>query len=101
MKNYSMDKLIKESGFKNFNEVASYLLSEFNNTDNYGDRLEIMQFAKNNNIDIIGLVTGEKTVEFYTEPVMSQEEIKTNIQEITKEADIVPPVDEKVKEILD
>ena len=101
MKNYSMDKLIKESGFKNYNEVANYLLNEFDRTNDYGEKLEIMQFAKSNNLDLISLVTGDKTVEFYSQPIMSAEEVKTNIEQIAEPADIVPPVDDKVKEILD
>ena len=101
MKHYDINKLINESGFKNYNEVANYLLNEFDRTNNYAEKLEIMQFAKSNNIDVIGLVNGEKTVEFYNQPTMTQVEIKENIEEIAKPADIVPPVDEKVKEILD
>lgn len=101
MKHYDMNKLINESGFKNYNEVANYLLNEFDRTDNYEEKLEIMQFAKSNNIDVLGLVTGEKTVEFYNQPTMTTEEIKENIEEIGKPVDVAPPIDEKVKEILD
>ena len=101
MKHYDINKLINESGFKNYNEVANYLLSEFNRANDYGERLEVVEFAKRNNIDIISLVTGEKTVEFYNQPTMTIAEIKQNIEEIAKPADIVPPVDDKVKEILE
>lgn len=101
MKHYDINKLINESGFKNYNEIAEHLLNEFDRTNDYAEKMEIMQFAKNNNIDIIGLVTGEKTVEFYNQPTMTQAEIKENIEEITKPVDVAPPVDDKVKEILD
>lgn len=98
---YDINNLIKNCGFKNFNDVASYLLQEFSNTDDYGKKMEVVEFAKRNNIDIIGLVTGEKTVEFYNQPTMTQAEIKENIEEIAKPVDVAPPVDDKVKEILD
>ena len=101
MKHYNINKLIKESGFKNYNEVANYLLNEFDRANDYSEKLEIMQFAKNNNIDVIGLVNGNKTVEFYSQPIMSADEVKTSIEEIAKPANIVPPVDDKVKEILE
>ena len=101
MKHYDINKLINESGFKNYNEVANYLLNEFDRTNDYAEKLEIMQFAKNNNIDVIGLATGEKTVEFYNQPTMTTTEIKENIEEIAKPEDIAPPVDDKVKEILE
>ena len=101
MKCYDINKLINESGFKNWNEVANYLLSEFDRTNNYAEKLEIMQFAKSNNIDVLGLATGNKTVEFYNQPTMTQAEIKENIEEISKPADIVPPVDDRIKEVLD
>lgn len=98
---YDINKLINESGFKNFNEVASFLLNEFHRTDDYAEKMEIMQFAKSNNIDVLGLVTGEKILEFYNQPTMTQTEIKQNIEEIAKPAPVAPPVDDKVKEILD
>ena len=101
MKHYDINKLINESGFKNYNEVANYLLNEFDRTNDYAEKLEIMQFAKSNNIDVVGLATGNKTVEFYTQPIMSADEVKTNIEEIAKPVDVVPPVDDKVKDILD
>lgn len=100
MKHYDVNKLINESGFKDWGEVANYLLSEFDRATDYQDKLEIMQFCKSNNIDVIGLVTGEKTVEFYNQPTMTQTEIKQNIEQIADPPDIVPPVDDKVKEIL-
>ena len=101
MKHYDINKLINESGFKNYNEVASYLLSQFNNTDDYAERLEVVQFAKNNNIDIIGLVTGEKTVEFYNQPTMTQAEINQNIEKIANPAPVAPEVSEQVGKILE
>ena len=55
MKHYDINKLINESGFKNYNEVANYLLNEFDRTNDYAEKLEIMQFAKSNNIDVVGL----------------------------------------------
>ena len=101
MKHYDINKLINESGFKNYNEIANYLLNEFHRTDDYGEKMEIMQFAKSNNIDVLGLVTGEKTVEFYNQPTMTQAEIKENIEQIADPAPVAPPVDDKVKEILE
>ncbi|MGM9834697.1 MAG: hypothetical protein ACI31M_02830 [Bacilli bacterium] len=101
MKHYDMNKLINESGFKNYNEIANYLLNEFHRTEDCAEKLEIMQFAKSNNIDVLGLVTGEKTVEFYNQPTMTTEEIKENIEEIAKPVDVAPPVDDKVKQVLD
>lgn len=98
---YDINNLIKNCGFKNFNDVASYLLQEFSNTDDYGKKMEVVEFAKRNNIDIIGLVTGEKTVEFYTQPTMTQAEIKENIEQITEPEPLAKPVNDKVKEILE
>lgn len=101
MKHYDINKLINESGFKNYNEVANYLLNEFDRTNDYAEKLEIMQFAKSNNIDIVGLATGNKTVEFYSQPIMSADEVKANIEEIAEPDDIVPPLDDRIKEVLD
>lgn len=101
MKHYDINKLINESGFKNYNEVANYLLNEFDRTDDYAEKMEIMQFAKSNNIDVLGLVTGEKTVEFYNQPTMTQAEIKENIEQITEPEPLAKPVNDKVKEILE
>ena len=101
MKHYDINKLINESGFSNYNQIAEYLLNEFSRTNDYGERLEIMEFAKRNNLDLIGLVTGEKEVPFYDKPIMSADEVKANIEEIAKPVDVVPPVNDKVKEILD
>ena len=101
MKHYDINKLINESGFSNYNQIAEFLLNEFDRTNDYAEKLEIMEFSKRNNLDLIGLVTGDKTVEFYNQPTMTQAEIKESIEEIAKPADIVPPVDDKVKEILE
>ena len=101
MKSYNIDTLINESGFKNYNEVANYLLNEFDRTNDYAEKLEIMQFAKNNNIDIISLVTGEKTVEFYNQPTMTEAEINQNIEEIANPAPVAPEVSEQVGKILE
>ena len=101
MKHYDINKLINESGFKNFNEVASYLLSQFNATDSYEEKLEVVEFAKRNNLDIIGLVTGEKTVEFYNQPTMTQAEINQNIEEIANPVPVAPEVSEQVGKILE
>lgn len=101
MKYYDINKLINESGFSNYNQIAEFLVNEFDRTNDYAEKLEIMQFAKSNNIDVVGLATGNKTVEFYTQPIMTTDEVKANIEEIAKPADITPPVDDKVKEILE
>ena len=101
MKHYNINKLINESGFKDWGQVANYLLNEFDRTNDYAEKLEIIQFAKSNNIDVIGLVNGNKAVEFYNQPTMTTEEIKENIQEIANPAPVAPEVSEQVGKILE
>ena len=101
MKHYDINKLINESGFSNYNQIAEFLVNEFDRTNDYAEKLEIMQFAKSNNIDVLGLVTAEKTTEFYNKSIMTTEEIKDNIQEIANPAPVAPEVSEQVGKILE
>lgn len=99
---YDINKLKHEFGFNNMNEIAQFLLNEFHRSNSNDEMLEISKFAKANNIDIIKILSSDEIVEFeQPRPTMTTQEIKENIEEISKPVDIVPPVDDKVKEILD
>ena len=100
--NLDINKLKNESGFTSYNQIAEYLLTLFHQSTSCDEMLEITHFAKANNIDIVKLASSDEIIPFnQPKQRMSTEEIKENIEEIIKPVDVTPPVDDKVKEILD
>ena len=78
---YDMQGIINDGNFKNWSEVVFYILKEFHKEKTLAERLNIIEFAQQYDIDLLSILTGEHSIEMYSRPIKEEEENKSNIEE--------------------